>query len=226
MVEGFVGEGDATVGPECSGEASLGVGQRSFDDGADILVGQRLQAPDTHPREQSRVHFEVWVLRRGSDQRDRAVLDVRQEGVLLGLVEAMDLVEEQDGALLVESEAILRLGNRRPNLHDARHDGRHRREVGADLGCEQARETGLARPGRSPEHDRGEVAARDAAAERSALTDEVLLADELVERARTHAGGEWLLLGRRLEEWLGSSATGLRPYGRHVAKSTRGVRSA
>ena len=61
-------------------------------------------------------------------------------------------------------------------------------------------------PGRAPQQERREVAAGDAAPERAALADEVLLADELVEVARAHPGGERLALGRRLEEGLGSGA--------------------
>jgi hypothetical protein len=57
----------------------------------------------------------------------------------------------------------------------------------------------------------------DATAERPALPDEVLLADELVERSRPHPGGEGLLLGRRLEERLGPGAgcSAGRASGRH-----------
>ena len=50
------------------------------------------------------------------------------------------------------------------------------------------------------------MAALDAAAERAPLADEVLLADELVERARPHPGGERLALGRGLEQGFGPGA--------------------
>ena len=56
---------------------------------------------------------------------------------------------------------------------------------GDDLG-----ECGLADAGRSPEDERAEIVALDLDAERLAGGDEVLLADELVEGARTHAVGE------------------------------------
>ena len=56
--------------------------------------------------------LEVGVLGRRADERDRAVLDVRQQRVLLGLVEAMDLVEEEDRARAVQGEPVLRLGDR------------------------------------------------------------------------------------------------------------------
>jgi hypothetical protein len=61
------------------------------------------------------------------------------------------------------------------------------------------------------------MAAGDAAPKRAALSDEMLLADELVEARRPHPRREGLLLGRRLEERLRTSASGLRPCGRHGA---------
>jgi hypothetical protein len=61
------------------------------------------------------------------------------------------------------------------------------------------------------------MAACDAPPEWPTFTDEMLLADELGEVAGAHPGGEGLLLGRRLEERLRTSASGLRPCGRHGA---------
>ena len=58
-------------------------------------------------------------------------------------------------------------------------------------------------PGRAPQQDRRQVAAGDAAAQRSALADEVRLPDELLEVARAHPRGQRLALGRWLEERLG-----------------------
>ena len=51
--------------------------------------------------------------------------------------------------------------------------------------------------------------------EGSALSDEMLLADELGQALRSHPRRERLLLGRRLEERLGSSAACLGSCRRH-----------
>ena len=59
------------------------------------------------------------------------------------------------------------------------------------------------------------MAARHAPPERAALADEMLLADELGKIARSHPCRERLLLGRRLEERLGSSAACLGSCRRH-----------
>ena len=142
-----------------------------------------------------------------------------QERVLLGLVEPMDLVEEEDRPLLVERETVLGLGDRRPDVGDAAHHRRQRHEMGADLLGEEAGEARLAGARRTPQQGRGEVAPGDAPAERAALADEVLLADELLEAARPHPGRERLLLGRRLEERLraGAAGSGRRARGGHGA---------
>ena len=50
------------------------------------------------------------------------------------------------------------------------------------------------------------MAARNAPTKWTLLSDEMLLADELVEVARAHPGREWLALRRWLEERFGSSA--------------------
>ena len=108
----------------------------------------------------------------------------------------------------VERESLLRLGDRGAHVRDAGHDRRQRRELGTDLPGEEPGEAGLARAGRAPEDEGSEVATGDAPAERPALADEVLLADELVEAARAHPGGQRLALGRRLEQRLGPRADG------------------
>ena len=61
------------------------------------------------------------------------------------------------------------------------------------------------------------MSAGDAAEERAAFPDEVLLADELGEVTWAHARREGLPFGRRLEECLGSSASGP-PGGWHGLK--------
>ena len=58
------------------------------------FLGEWLQGEDARSRQERRIDLERRVLRRGPEQRDIAVLDVRQHDVLLRLVEAVDLVDE------------------------------------------------------------------------------------------------------------------------------------
>ena len=77
---------------------------------AQLLVGERLELVELHPREQRRVELEVRVLGRRADQRHEPVLDARQQRVLLGLVEAVDLVEEEDRPPPGRAEPLARPG--------------------------------------------------------------------------------------------------------------------
>ena len=60
--------------------------------------GQRLELVHPSPREQRRVDLEVRVLGRRADQGQEPLLHGRQQRVLLRLVEAVDLVQEEDRA--------------------------------------------------------------------------------------------------------------------------------
>ncbi len=213
VVEGVRRERDAALGTEPAREAALLVLERPAHDRRDLVVGQRLEPPDPEARQQGGVHLEVGVLGRRADQRDRAVLDVRQQRVLLGLVEAVDLVDEQDRTPGFEREPVLRLGDGGPDLGHPGHDRGHRAELGADGVREQAGERRLAGARRAPQEQAREVTARDRAAEGAALADEVGLADELVERARAHARGERLPLGRWSEQGFGTRARWCAPGG-------------
>ena len=153
MVERGLVEGDAARWAERAGQAAFGVGERPAHDGRDVVVGQRLEPPDPHPRQERRVDLEIRVLGRRADERHGAVLDVGQERVLLRLVEAVNLVEEQDGSRPVEGQPVLRLGDRRPHLGDAGEDGAHRAEVGADLCRKETGEARLAGSRRPPEQE-------------------------------------------------------------------------
>ena len=80
-------------------QAAVGVRHRPADDRLEIRLGQPLQHVDAAAREQRRDHLERRVLGGRADQGHGAALDVRQERVLLRLVEAVDLVDEEDRAL-------------------------------------------------------------------------------------------------------------------------------
>ena len=79
-------------------QAALGVGQRPAHERLELRLGQALEHVHAAAREQRRVHLERRVLGGRADQGHGAPLDVRQERVLLGLVEAVDLVDEEDRA--------------------------------------------------------------------------------------------------------------------------------
>ena len=75
-------------------------------------------------REKRRVELEARVLGGRSDQRHRAVLDIRQEAVLLRAVEAVHFVHEQQG-VLAGLRHLPRFGK---NLLEVGDSGKDRRD--------------------------------------------------------------------------------------------------
>src|SRR5213595_2267101 len=73
-----------------------------------VRIGECFEDEDATPRQERYGEFEAWVLRRRADERDDAGLDPRQKRILLRLVEAKDLVAEEDRALPLILEAVLR----------------------------------------------------------------------------------------------------------------------
>ncbi len=163
--------------------------------------GQGLQHVDLRSREQGGVHLERGVLGGGADEDDVAGLDAGKEGVLLGLVESVDLVDEQD-----RPPAPVRPRRRRPRQHpadllDAGEDGAERDEPrGRHVGDEPG-QGGLAAAGRAPQDDRPQRVALDRLAQRAAPADEIVLADQLVEAPRAHALREGRVRRRGLAAW-------------------------
>ena len=206
MVERLRLDAHAALGPERPAEPAFGVLDGPLHQQPDLVVGQRFEAPHPQPGQERRVDLEIGVLGGRADERDRAVLDLGQERVLLGLVEAMDLVDEEDAAGAAGRQALAGFGDDGPDLDHAAHHGRERLEVGAHRRGQEAGEAGLAGAGRPPQQDGPEVAARHGLAERPPLADEVLLPDELVEGPRAHPGRERLAARRRLEQGFGAGS--------------------
>ncbi len=202
--------------------AALGIGDSLPRDVEEIFFGQRLELEDAAAADQRLVDLEVGVLGGGADQDHRAVLDPGQQRVLLGLVEAVDLVDEEDGALAELAAALLRGGDGGADVgHAGQHgvDGDEMRPRGVG---DDARQGGLAGARRAVEDDRAELVGLDGAAQQPARADDVLLADELVQGARAHARGEGrLLLGQFLAAGIEEIGIGGFGHGDIVARRNR-----
>ena len=79
-------------------EAALLVVQGAAQQRGDLIFAERLEHVDAAAREQRGDDFEGRILGGRADQADGAALDVGQKCVLLGLVEAVNLIDEEDGA--------------------------------------------------------------------------------------------------------------------------------
>ena len=149
---------------------------------------QRLEAKQRRPRDQRRVDLEERVLGRGPHQNHHAGLYARQQGVLLRLVEAVDLVEKQDGASLVLLQTVLRLGQHLADVLDAGVDRGQWLERGVGLGGYESGKGRLAGPRRSPQNHRQRAAGADHYTEGGAWSQEMLLPNDLVEFGGSHPG--------------------------------------
>ena len=167
-------------------EAPLGVPQRPLDDPEQSIFRERLQDDDQRPGEQWADHFEGRILRGGTDKYHRARLDVRQKGVLLGLVEAMDFIHEQDRALALDDSTLLGGLDQPAQFRNPAGDGREGLEVGLGMRGNQAGEGGLARAGRSPEDQGRQGVLLDGEPKRPPRAEDVVLPDQLVERPWPH----------------------------------------
>jgi hypothetical protein len=78
---------------------------------------------------------------------------VRQEGVLLGFVPAMDFVHEEDGALAVETVALLGTLDDQAQVRDAGQDSRDGDEKAFSTVSDNLCEGCLSGSGRSPQDD-------------------------------------------------------------------------
>jgi len=114
---------------------------------------------------------------------------VRQERILLRLIEAVDFVDEHDRprAILLRP---LRVRHHLLDLFDPRQHCRkldvvRLGEIRNDLGQRR-----LPGPGRPPENHRSRVVALDLCAQRLSRSYQVLLPDELFQRPRTHPVGQ------------------------------------
>ena len=119
----------------------------------------------------------------------QARLDVRQEGVLLALVEAMHLVDEDDGRP-ARGARRLRPLDRLADVLDAAEHRRHGDELGVERVGHQARQRRLADARRAPQDHRVQPPGFEGDAQRLAGAEQVALADHLVERLRPQPFGE------------------------------------
>src|ERR1700688_2623720 len=167
-------------------EAAFFIDERASKKYNNLIFGQWLQHIDAAAREQGGVDFEGRVFCRRSDQADAAFFDMRQKGVLLRLVEAVNFVDEDDGARAVLAGAG-GVAYYPLDFLDAREHSRKFDKVSLCDAGNNFGESSFACTRRAPEDHRRRIIAFDLHAQRFARSDQMLLPNKFVERARTHA---------------------------------------
>ena len=138
------------------------------------------------------------VLGSGADQHDQAVLDRRQQRILLGLVEPVHFVQEKDRAPAEFPDSQPGLGNDLADVLDGGADGRQLAELFGSAGGDHACQRGLAGAGRSPQDYRRQAIGLDQLPQRPAKSEQVVLTHDLVERCGSQPGSERGLAGQAL----------------------------
>jgi hypothetical protein len=167
-------------------------------------------------RQQGRVHLERRVLGGRPDEAEQPGFDVRQEGILLRLVEAVHLVDEEHRAAARTAQCLRLLDGFADVLH-ARQHGRQHDEVGPRGTGQQPRQRGLAHARRAPQDDRRQPAGLEGHAQRPPGRQQVALAHHLVQRARAQAFGQRHAADRRVR-FFGKQRV-LRRHGRHCGSA-------
>ncbi len=151
-----------------------------------MVFGQLLEHVDAAAGEQRAVDFERGIFGGRPDQANISFFDVREKRILLRLVEAMNFVDEDDGARAILAGAI-GVSHNLLDFLDAREHGGEFDELGFGDAGDDFCERSFAGAGRPPENHRSRVVALDLHPQRLAWPDEVFLAHEFFERARAHA---------------------------------------
>ena len=171
---------------------------------ADLLLGERPEGDHPAAREEGGDDLEGRVLGGGADERHRPVLDVRQERVLLGLGEAVDLVHEEDGPLAVHLSPVPGRGHDLADLLHPAQDRAEGDELGAGALGHDAGQGGLSGARRPPQDQGGHLVRLDGPPQGSARPQHVLLAGEVLQAPGAHPLGEglagWVGCGSAIEE--------------------------
>ena len=85
------------------------VGQGSLHNSLDLIFREGAEGEDTGAGEEGGDDLKGGVFGGGPDEGNGAVLHMGQDGILLGLVEAVELVHEEDGPLTGEAPALFGL---------------------------------------------------------------------------------------------------------------------
>ena len=150
-----------------------------------LLGRQRFQLVDLATGKQGGIHLEGGILGGGADQDDGPGFDEGEKGILLSLVETVNLVDEQQGPAS-GTPVPFRLLHHRADLLDSRKDRAEGDEVHPGALGDDAGQGGLAGTRRAPENQGTDAVLFQKQAHRLAGPDQVLLAHEALQPGGPH----------------------------------------
>src|SRR5262249_22711670 len=141
-------------------EAAFVVGESAAKEFDDLKHGERFEDVNFGAEKKKRDDLEERILRGRANEHNVAGFNMKKKNILLRFVEAMDLVNENDGAV-TGAHFVFGRGHDVFYFFDAGKDRAERDEVGV---CEAGDETckrGFAAAGKSPEEHRADVVVFD-----------------------------------------------------------------
>ena len=175
-----------------------------------MLLGEWLERENLAAAQQRRIDREERVLRGRPDQDHDAALDIGQQDVLLRLVEAMDLVEEQDRSLAVHLQGVACGLEGFANVLGGRRDGIQSLKPALGVIGDHLGEGGFAGARGTVKNQRADAVGQEHPPKQLAGTNEVFLPRELVDRAGPHSGREgagqpailFSNIVKKVDDWL------------------------
>src|SRR5262249_9429816 len=162
------------------------VGECPTEQGNDVVLRKRLENVNARPREQRGDDFEGRILSGCVDQADVAFFYVGKEGVLLGFVETMNLIDENNRAG-AEVAGFRSICHHLLDLLDPAENGRELNEVGFGDAGDNLGQRCLSHSGRTPENDGSRIVALALQTQWFSWHQQVLLSNDFIKRSRTHA---------------------------------------
>ena len=190
---GELGEVGARVGVDLHfviAEAALLVGEGAIDQLFELFDLERLELKNLGARNQRAVYVEKRVVGRGADQTQISALHIRQENVLLRLVEVMNFVDEQNRFLAGCSKPIRGSRHYPPHLRDVAFHSAEALEFRAGHVRDDLRERRFTGAGRAGQDDGRQPIGLNRAAQKFSRREDVFLPDKFFKGARAHAGSE------------------------------------
>ena len=155
----------------------------------DIFRGKGVQHENLAAGKQGAVHLKGGIFRGRTDKNDASFFHKGQEGILLGLVEAVYLVYENDGPSPVQAVFFRLLHDGAYFLDTAGHGGKVD-ERGLGVPGDDTGEGGFAHTRRSPENHGGYIVGFDEIAQYLALAEKVFLPEKFLQRAGPEPSGQ------------------------------------
>ena len=150
---------------------------------------QRFEYIYLRARKQGGVHLKRRVFCGRADKRNQPAFHMRQEGVLLCFVEAVDFIDKQNGALLPLPGRLSFL-NRLADVFHARKHGGNGQKLCAEALRDNPRQRGFANAGAAPKQHGMRNAALHRHTQRFAFSGQMLLPQNIVQVLRAQPFGQ------------------------------------